>query len=204
MATPDLDTVHSTLKPLESVLVGALQRAWRDWRSAELTHWRRRGRANYVWEQAVHYAVLDVRYNPEVRVVVKNESYHFLVGDVVSFRLKKADGAGYTRNYPTQEALAFHDPQLPLSGIPAEQRVEVTYCLNEPETDINDIQVVARVEDSVAWSYSIFGRDSVASLSTTQATERPKANNTMVSTGLVRPKGQQKIGPDSAGDSGEP
>lgn len=202
MAMADLDTVQAALKPLETILTRSFLRAWKDWQSAGLSHWRKRGRANYVWEQATHYAALDVEQIPAVRIIVRNESYHFLVNDVVSFRLKKADDAGFTRNYPTQEALAFHDPQLPLTGVPAEQRVEVTYSLDRSETDISDIAVVAREGNCIAWSYSLTHSRAVASLPSSPTSRPAAANGKSTPTGLVRPKGA-KHKPDTAGDAGE-
>jgi hypothetical protein len=202
MATPDLETVQSALMPIGSVLTRAFRRAWQDWQAAGLTHWRPRGRANFIWEQAAHYTVIDVEQLPGISVILKNESYHFLVDGTVSFRLKKADSSGFTQNYPTQEALAFHDPQLPLTGVPAEHRVEVTYTLNKTATDIYDIAVVAREGDRVAWTYSLLDSDSVASLPVRQENAPPSLSDRSIPTGLVRSKGKKNT-PDKAGDVGE-
>ncbi len=202
MTAPDIEVVQAALAPLESVLTRAFTSAWADWQSADLGHWRRRGRANYVWEQAAHYAATELDPIPSVAVLLKNESYHFLVDDRVSFRLKKADSSGFTRNYPTQEALAFHDPQLPLSGVPAQHRVEVTYQLNEAETSVSDIVVVARDGDKVLWTYSMVRDNSVTSLPTLQQSpqEEPDA---VRPTGMVRVKGARSHNEQKAGDAGE-
>jgi len=200
MPLPDLETVRAALASLESILTNAYLQAWRDWQAAGLTHWRKRGRANYVWEQATHHALLNVSQRPDVTVIVKNESYHFLVDEAVSFRMKKADNSGFTSNYPTQEALAFHDSQQPLTGIPAAQRVEVTYTLNKAETDISDIVVVAREGDNISWSYSLMGIDAVAALP--GGTGKSTSAEDMGSTGLVRSK-SHKNKQNHAGDAGE-
>jgi hypothetical protein len=202
MTAPEIEVVQAALTPLEPVLTRALTRAWDDWMAADLHHWRKRGRANFVWEQAAHYAAIDLNEDPRVSILVKNESYHFLVDDRVAFRLKKADHSGYTRNYPTQEALAFHDPQMPLTGVPAEQRVEVTYTLNTAETDLNDIVVVARDGDKVLWTYSLLRDDSVASLPVAQPEAPAQQPDVAKPTGLVRAKGR-KNNVDKAGDAGE-
>lgn len=202
MSAPKLETVQSALNPLHPILTRSFTRAWKDWQSAKLTHWRKRGRSNYVWEQAAHYAVTAVGEMPGVTVIIKNESYHFLVDGTIAFRLKKADSSGFTRNYPTQEALAFHDPQLPLTGVPAEQRVEVTYVLNTTETDISDVVVVARNGDQIAWTYSLLQSNSVASLPSGQSTQSTPTSNAAAPTGLVRPKGMKKD-QGQAGGAGE-
>jgi hypothetical protein len=202
MTMPEQEVVEAALAPLESILTRSLSRAWQDWRASGLDYWRRRGRANYVWEQAAHYAALELDPIPSVSVLVKNESYHFLVGDRVSFRIKKADISGYTRNFPTQEALAFHDPQIPLTGVPAAQRVEVTYTLNASETDLRDIVVVGRNGDEVLWTYSLLRNNSVASLPITQPETPAQQPDVAKPTGMVRAKGR-KNNAKKAGDAGE-
>jgi len=189
MSIPSEDVVRKALKPLETVLVSSFRRAWKDWRTAGLSHWRKRGRANYVWEQAAHYAAIALTRRDEVKVLLQNESYHFLVGDSLAFRLKKADSLGFTSNYPTPQALAFHDPQMPLTGVPVEQRVEVTYTLNRAETAIQDVLVVARQIDRVVWTYSLLdsAATAAAALPTVPASETNKPSNSK-SSGLVKPK----------------
>lgn len=201
MSLPDLETVQNALAPLETALRDAFRRAWKDWRNAPYAgHWRKRGRANFVWEQAVHYAATAISQMPQVKIIPKDESFHFLVDGIVAFRMKKADSAGFTSNYPTQQAMTFHHPQVPLTGVPAAHRVEVTYALNKIETDISDITVVARDGDRVEWTYSLLRGDSVASLPSNLPKNPPAVNSG--STGLVRPKGQKKK-QDEAGNAGE-
>ncbi|WP_017462023.1 hypothetical protein [Dyella ginsengisoli] len=202
MANADLETVQTALAPVAPILIRSYIRAWADWQKAGYQHWRARGRANFVWEQAVHYAVLALTDVPGVTIKLHNESYHFLINDTVAFRLKKADNEGFTRNYPTQEALAFHDPQMPLTGVPAAQRVEVTYSLNRTQTDLSDIAVVSREGDAIAWSYSLLLTDSVASLPSSSTPAKPSSSDEAGRTGLVRRKGQDNK-TDDTGEAGE-
>jgi len=200
MALPDLQTVRLALAPLEPILTDAFMRAWKDWRNAPYAgHWHKRGRANFVWEQAIHYAATAISEMPGVKIVPKDHSFHFLVNGEVAFRMKKADSTGFTSNYPTQEALSFHDPQLPLTGIATAQRVEVTYVLDKTETNISDISVVARDCNRIEWTYSLLNGESVAFLPSNQPKAPPAKDSG--STGLVRPKGQKKQ--DEAGSNGE-
>lgn len=71
------------------------------------------------------------------------------------FRFKKADEAGHSSNVATRPALAFHDHEQNLFGLPKVHRVEVVYELNRLETQIDDICVVARNGDQIAWEYSL-------------------------------------------------
>lgn len=199
MALPHIETVQMAIKPLEPMITRAYMRAWKDWRDAGLMHWRKRGRANFVWEQAAHYVAVDLADVPGVTIIVRHESYHFLVNDVVSFRLKKADQSGFTSNYPTQEAMAFHDPQLPLEGVPVEQRVEVVYSLDSLETDISDILVVARDGETIAWSYSLLGDEAVTALPIKASIDG--SDDQAERTGLVRAKGRDAQ-QDTTGEAG--
>ena len=79
----------------------------------------------------------------------------FLVRNTVLFRFKKADETGRSSNVATQLALAFHNHEQDLSGLPEVQRVEVVYKLNRLETQVDDICVVARNGDQIAWEYSL-------------------------------------------------
>lgn len=202
MANADLETVQTALAPVAPILIRSYIRAWADWQKAGYQHWRARGRANFVWEQAVHYAVLALTDVPGVTIKLHNESYHFLINDTIAFRLKKADNEGYTRNYPTTEALAFHDPQMPLTGVPAAQRVEVTYSLNRTQTDLSDIAVVSREGDAIAWSYSLLLTDSVASMPSSSTLAKPSSSDEAGRTGMVRRKGQDNK-TDDTGEAGE-
>jgi len=189
MANADFEAVQTALAPVAPILIRSYVRAWADWQKAGYQHWRARGRANFVWEQAVHYAVLGLTDVPGVTIKLHNESYHFLINDTISFRLKKADSEGYTRNYPTTEALAFHDPQMPLTGVPAAQRVEVTYSLNRMQTDLSDIAVVSREGDAISWTYSLLLSESVVSLPSSSDTAMPSASEPKGRSGLVRRRG---------------
>ena len=108
-----------------------------------------------MWEQIISRALEAVGARDNVQYNRANETFTFVVGEVVAFRFKKADDDGLSGNVPTQTALAFHEHQLPLPGIPAIHRVEVVYQLDALATAIRDILVVARDGGSVHWSYSI-------------------------------------------------
>ena len=60
-----------------------------------------------------------------------------------------------TSNYPTQLALAFHEHEQDLFGLPEVVRVEVAYTFNALKTEIADVIVVGRDGKTVAWTYSL-------------------------------------------------
>jgi hypothetical protein len=157
MPIPNEATVRPILDEVRDRIVSAIQEAWDDWTESDYKGvWRcKRSRANFVWEQIIdraHGALLD---HDAVHVIDGNETMKFLVRDTVLFRFKKADETGRSSNVATQLALAFHDHEQSLFDLPEVQRVEVVYKLNRLETQIDDICVVARNGDLIAWEYSL-------------------------------------------------
>ena len=166
MSVPRKEIVQSILNGQTDSIVAAVLGAWRDWLSSPYNgRWRcRRSRANFVWEQIIERAHLLFDGVPDVEIIEGHETFKFLVNDRVLFRFKKGDAAGLSANVPTQLALAFHDHEKNLFGLPAVHRVDIVYRLNRLETAIDDVIVVAREEDKVAWTFSLLHSDSVAVL----------------------------------------
>lgn len=157
MPIPNETTVRPILNDIREQVVDAIKAAWEDWLASDFNGvWRcKRSRANFVWEQIidrVHSALLD---HDAVHVIDGNETMRFLIRDTVLFRFKKADETGRSSNVATQLALAFHDHDQDLFDLPEVQRVEVVYKLNRLQTKIDDICVVARDGDLIAWEYSL-------------------------------------------------
>lgn len=157
MSFPSKTTVHPILDEIRDHIVSAILQAWDDWLASEFVGvWRcKRSRANFVWEQIINRAQTTLTGHDAVHVIDCNETMKFLVRNEVLFRFKKADATGRTSNVATQLALAFHDHEQDLFGLPEVQRVEVVYKLNRLETQIEDVCVVARDGDLVAWEYSL-------------------------------------------------
>ncbi|WP_146636286.1 hypothetical protein [Nioella nitratireducens] len=145
------------LDEIREQVVSAIREAWEDWLASDFNGvWRcKRSRANFVWEQIIERANNALLDHDAVHVIDGHETMKFLVRDIVLFRFKKADETGRSSNVATQLALAFHDHEQNLFGLPEVQRVEVVYKLNRLETQIDDICVVARNGDRIAWEYSL-------------------------------------------------
>jgi len=157
MPIPSEATVRPILDEIRDHVVSAIRKAWDDWLASDFNGiWRcKRSRANFVWEQIVGHAIRALQDHDAVHVVDSHETMKFLVRDTVLFRFKKADETGRSSNVATQLALAFHDHEQDLFGLPEVQRVEVVYKLNRLETKIDDICVVARDRRKIAWEYSL-------------------------------------------------
>ena len=157
MPIPSETTVRPILDEIHEQVVSAIREAWEDWLASDFNGvWRcKRSRANFVWEQIIERANNALLDHDAVHVIDGHETMKFLVRDIVLFRFKKADETGRSSNVATQLALAFHDHEQDLFGLPEVQRVEVVYKLNRLETQIDDICVVARNGDQIAWEYSL-------------------------------------------------
>jgi len=157
MPIPNQAAVRQIIDDIRDEIIASIHEAWDDWMASDYAGvWRcKRSRANFVWEQIIdraHAALMDF---DGVHIIDGSETMKFLLHDQVLFRFKKADDAGRTANVATQMALAFHDHERNLFGLPEVQRVEVVYKLNNLETAIYDICVVARDGDNIAWEYSL-------------------------------------------------
>ena len=157
MPIPSEATVRPILDEIRDHVVSAIRAAWEDWLASDFNGvWRcKRSRANFVWEQIIERANTALLDHDAVHLIDGHETMKFPVRDVVLFRFKKADETGRSSNVATQLALAFHDHEQDLFGLPEVQRVEVVYKLNRLETQIDDICVVARNGDQVVWEYSL-------------------------------------------------
>lgn len=164
MSIPVEDTVRPILNEIRDQVASAIREAWDDWLASDFNGvWRcKRSRANFVWEQIIERANNALIDHDAVHVIEGHETMKFLIRDTVLFRFKKADGTGRSSNVATQLALAFHDHEQDLFGLPEVQRVEVVYKLNRLETQIDDICVVARNGDQIAWEYSLLGAGEAA------------------------------------------
>lgn len=157
MPVPPKEAIQPILDNLREPIVAAVLGAWDDWiASPYLGVWRcKRNRANFVWEQIIDRAHFAFAEEPGVQIIDGQETFKFLVEGSVLFRFKKGDDAGVTANIPTQIALAFHDHEQNLFGLPEVYRIEVVYQLNMLETEVVDVLVVARDGNAIAWSYSL-------------------------------------------------
>lgn len=157
LVLPDRAVVKKALAPHQPWITVSILNSWQDWLTfPHAPSWRcKRSRANFLWEQIIDKALNAIVGLPSVRYDRVNESFTFIVNSLVVFRFKKAAEDGVSTNYPTQAALAFHDHQQPLTGVPVVHRVEVVYVLDLLESNIQDIRVVARNGNRVHWHYSL-------------------------------------------------
>jgi hypothetical protein len=161
MPIPDQARVEAILQPHIDALVATITAAWdRWWRNPERPLLNRRTRACLVH----NYIMLDAVPGlpcAEIKAIEGQETAVFLISDEVVIRFKKGDERGMSSNIGTQTALDYNDPNecYPLLNLPDLMRVDVAYVLNDLETKIQDVLVVARDNERVAWKYSIMLAD---------------------------------------------
>ncbi|WP_339665263.1 hypothetical protein [uncultured Pseudomonas sp.] len=160
MSMPDKTQVLNVLKPHFPILIGCLRSAWSSWLDSEyLGRWNKRTRANFIWEETRHEAIMRLQGLPGVAVLPRSDTTLFVVDQQVLFRFKKGDASGVSHNVKTGESQAYHDHSQALLNLPDLMRVEVVYQLNELETSILDIIIVARQGASVLWKSSVLHSD---------------------------------------------
>jgi hypothetical protein len=149
--------VEPVLKPFEPHLCEIVLGAWEDWMdSSEAGRYLfPRTRATVVHDRMVDRALAVLPSLPGINHVERDQTVSFIVDDQVLFRFKKGDTSGLSRNFPTQQALAFHDHEQSLFGPLEWVRVEVVYVLNRIKTSVENVFIVARDGNKISWLYDI-------------------------------------------------
>ena len=198
---PRQEEVKALLKPLEAELTAWFMTAWDRWlKNPERHELFRRTRACLVHNYAMLLAVPAMQDQKGIRVFEKHETAVFMVDDRLLFRMKKGDERGVSSNVETQSSLAFVDPDEPqfslFTDLPDIWRVDVAYVLNDLETLIREIVVVARDEDRIIWSYQIYPTAAAEGESLTPLPVSPRsppsADSTMRIPGADREEKQNK------------
>lgn len=97
-----------------------------------------------MWEATIDRVVGGLQDDAGVRIGSHYDTRSFIFDDSVLCCFKKGDVAWFSRNYPTQLALAFHEHREDLFGHLGLTRVEVVHVLNRHQTGVESVAVVAR------------------------------------------------------------
>lgn len=159
MATPDQGRVRQIIEPRKARLASVVLSSWDRWMlNPDRPLLYRRCRAGLVHNYMMLDAIPNLPDDPAIHCIERHESALFLLEDELLIRFKKGDEKGLSRNIGTQFVLAFNDPDEPIKlfDFPDIQRVDIAYRLNDLETKVRDILVVARKDDEVLWSFPIY------------------------------------------------
>jgi hypothetical protein len=162
--------------------------AWNDWRTGPLAHQmqHKRVRANFVWNQLVAHAKRQFDGRPNAVVDTIKNWDGVLIENRAFVRMKKGTDKLLSRNYPTQAALAFHDPIQDLFGGIA--RLELLYILNDLETEIARIVLVQRYKSNVAWCIDLLDSNGDAQNVFDLPAPEPDRGSGSVADRLIKPK----------------
>jgi hypothetical protein len=155
--------------------------------------WRRKStRRAIFWENAVNKLVELTADDPALEVVRHHDTVSFVFDDAVLVRLKKADLALRTSNFPTPQARLFHDHRTDLFGYHGLQRVEAVYIPNRFETGIVWAGIVAREGRGHLWHFELMEPVVVPVVPVPQFAQPPAAS-------LARLRHQTKARQDKSG-----
>lgn len=175
---------------------------WEDYKaSTEFGRWKRKAtRAHIVWERMIDRALYDLDEKEGVQVLEENDTVSFVFDEQIFVRFKKGNSNKISNNYPTKLALAYHKHNRDLFGFEGVQRAEIVYVLNERETEVEGVYVVARNNKKVIWDFELESANAnVEALPITPQNPVPSKKR------LVRLKGvsTEEVGKKASGDDPE-
>lgn len=203
MAAPQKELFESVLDKYgrKDAVHRAVIGGWEDYKaSSEYEKWKRKGtRASIVWERMVDRALDDLYDQEGVQVLEKDDTVSLIFDEKLFLRFKKGSNKKLSSNYPTQLALSYHKHDRDLFGFEGVQRGEIIYVLNNRETEVEGVYVVAREGEKVIWDFEITGSiDNIQALPITPQHPAPSKR-------LVRLKGakEKDAGKKASNDGAE-
>lgn len=198
VTAPRKDEIFSLLAPYHSTIGDCIGRAWKQYVSLlqNMPITSPRTRANLLWDWIIGFLKTDFAQT-SVNFQDINQTTWFYISQDVVFRIKKCDEDGFTRNYPTQNALAYYDQDPNLEDMFPIIRLDIGYIVDDLGTAIKDIRVIFRTGSRVEWKYSIL--DSMSEIIDLPAAQEPQKSR------KVKPKADKAIQPidDEAASNGD-
>jgi hypothetical protein len=157
-------------RPLKEFVQRVLAERGRGWKILQALHfgaaavvadadsgwWRRKSTRRHVcWENAVNKLIELAADDRDCVVVRHHDTVSFIFEDTVLVRLKKADVALRTSNYPADLAQLFHEHREDLFGFTGHQRVEAVYIPNRFDTGVVWAGIVAREKKVHLWNFEL-------------------------------------------------
>lgn len=124
--------------------------------------WRRKSSSRHmVWEEVVGRLAAFTAKDDGITLVEHKDTVSLIVDDEVLLRLKHANTALITQNYPTDEAQAFDDHDLDLYGFEGLQRVNLCYVVDQFERELIWIGIKASLNGKFLWKIELDGAGAV-------------------------------------------
>ncbi|CAM5275619.1 hypothetical protein ATER59S_00151 [Aquamicrobium terrae] len=123
---------------------------------------RKSSTRHMVWEEVARRLKALAADDPGVVVLEHQDTLSLIIEDEVLFRLKHADPALITQNYPTPEAVAFDDHDIDLFGYEGLQRVRLCYVLDAYESALIWVGIAAHSKGHFLWKIELNNVGAVA------------------------------------------
>lgn len=139
------------------------------------TYRRKSTRRALFWEEAVDKLIELTYGDPGLQIVHHHDTVSFIFDDAVLVRLKKANLQLCSSNYPTQQAILFHEHEADMFGFAGLQRVEAVYVPNRFDTGIIWSGIVAREGQTELWHHELTTPITVPAATLPQPIQPPAA-----------------------------
>ncbi len=169
------DRAKALFQPIQQALNQMILESWKKIHRSDL-HFKSRSRASLMWDEIFYLANIAWCDSEHINKIEekKSQTAHYWLDNKTLFRIKKGDEHGYTRNYPTQTALEFHEQQSE-EIFDLVDKMEVTYVLSQDETKIIDIAIVHRNSGIIDFRFSILSTENVETIPHGDISTREKA-----------------------------
>lgn len=158
MAAADQSAVKAILEEFHIRLRQVVDQAWEELRafpSGKLV-FPARARAVLMFDYIARKALEEFAGDPNIRVIVKNQTVQFLFKNQVLLRFKKGNPNGVGSNISTQAVLDFIDPNRVIPGLlPDLFKVECCYAPDRLGIGLQEVAVVARNRTARIWAYTL-------------------------------------------------
>lgn len=170
MPIPLEDHVRQVL--LENNRASAIYTAVHDgWSSFEANYpsrhlWRRKSSSRaMVWEEIVRKLAAVSASDDGTKLIEHRDTVSLVIEDEILLRLKHANTALITQNFPTEEAQAYDDHEVDLFGFSGLQRVKLCYVLDEFESSLIWVGVTATHKGKLLWKIELKGEGAALAVS---------------------------------------
>lgn len=155
------EEVEQIIKPYEEDIRSVVFDAWAMWReSFHASHPLWNGTmGNDMCNFFLNVATRKFHSNSaHMKVHTKRPYVGIYVEGQLYMRFKMGKRSLRTSNYQTTSARAFHDKTMPIEALAGMTRLELVYVPSSDKLDLENIMIVCRDKDRIAWTIDLLAR----------------------------------------------
>ncbi len=118
-----------------------------------------------VWEEIVRKLAAVSASDDGMKLIEHRDTASLVIENEILLRLKHANTALITQNFPTEEAQAYDDHEVDLFGFSGLQRVKLCYVLDEFESSLIWVGVTATQKGKLLWKIELKGEGAALAVS---------------------------------------